>query len=137
MKNKKLIYFFAISLSIIFSLIYLLLFHYYIPSSEEVKSATLYLNQVGLYKEKANAEKMNLELQSDQITGYIYMKDDIYVVVCGVSADQKQTQKIEEQLKEHSYSYIDKVYQITDEEIVSLINANQYQDALELIGNQS
>lgn len=137
MKNKKLIYFFAISLSIIFSLIYLLLFHYYIPSSEEVKSATLYLNQVGLYKEKANAEKMNLELQSDEITGYIYMKDDIYVVVCGVSADQKQTQKIEEQLKEHSYSYIDKVYQITDEEIVSLINANQYQDALELIGNQS
>lgn len=138
MKNKKLIYLFAITLSIIFSIIYLLIFHYYIPSSEEDnKSTMLYLNQIGLYKEKANAEKVASDLQSNQITGYIYKKEDVYVVACGVSKDESESQKIEEQLKALSYSYINKKISIQDDEITELIDSKKYQEALELIGNQS
>lgn len=138
MKNKKLIYFFAITLSIIFSIIYLLIFHYYIPSSEEDNKTTmLYLNQIGLYKEKANAETVASDLQSNQITGYIYKKEDVYVVVCGVSKDESEAQKIEEQLKALSYSYINKQISIKDDEISELIDSKKYQEALELIGNQS
>lgn len=138
MKNKKLIYLFAITLSIIFSIIYLLIFHYYIPSSEEDnKSTMLYLNQIGLYKEKANAEKVASDLQSNQITGYIYKKEDVYVVACGVSKDESESKKIEEQLKALSYSYINKKISIKDDEITELINSKKYQEALELIGNQS
>lgn len=138
MKNKKLIYLFAITLSIIFSIIYLLIFHYYIPSSaEDSKTTMLYLNQIGLYKEKANAEKVASDLQSNQITGYIYKKEDVYVVACGVSNDESESQKIEEQLKALSYSYINKKISIKDDEITELINSKKYQEALELIGNQS
>lgn len=138
MKNKNLIYLFAITLSIIFSVIYLLIFHYYIPSSEEDnKSTMLYLNQIGLYKEKANAEKVASDLQSNQITGYIYKKEDVYVVACGVSKDESESKKIEEQLKALSYSYINKKISIKDDEITELINSKKYQEALELIGNQS
>lgn len=138
MKNKNLIYLFAITLSIIFSVIYLLIFHYYIPSSEEDnKSTMLYLNQIGLYKEKANAEKVASDLQSNQITGYIYKKEDVYVVACGVSKDESESKKIEEQLKALSYSYINKKISIKDGEITELINSKKYQEALELIGNQS
>lgn len=138
MKNKNLIYLFAITLSIIFSVIYLLIFHYYIPSSEEDnKSTMLYLNQIGLYKEKANAEKVASDLQSNQITGYIYKKEDVYVVACGVSKDESESKKIEEQLKALSYSYINKKISIQDDEITELIDSKKYQEALELIGNQS
>lgn len=138
MKNKKLIYFFAITLSIIFSIIYLLIFHYYIPSSEEESKATMiYLNQIGLYKDKANADKVASDLQSNQITGYIYKKEDVYVVACGVSKDESETQKVEEQLKALSYSYINKQISINDVQITELIDSNKYQEALELIGNQS
>ncbi|MDD3049373.1 MAG: hypothetical protein PHQ89_05320 [Bacilli bacterium] len=136
MKNKNLIYFFAISLSLIFSIFYLLVFHYYIPSNEDKKTATLYLHQIGLYKEKANAEQMNTDLNANQIIGYIYKKDDVYVVACGVSTDEAENKKIEDQLKAHSYSYISKQINVSDDEIAELLNEKSYQKALELIGNQ-
>ncbi|NBK98779.1 MAG: SPOR domain-containing protein [Erysipelotrichia bacterium] len=137
MRNRKLIYFFALSLSIIFSLFYLLVFHYYIPSDKEDKQTTLYLNQIGLYKEESNAQKVQSDLQSKQISSYLYKKDDIYVVVCGVSEIEKETQKVEEQLKNQAYSYLSKKIAIKDDEISTLIEAKQYQKALEMIGNQS
>lgn len=137
MKNKKLIYFFAITLSIIFSIIYLLVFKYYIPSHEDSKTASLYVNQIGLYKEKANADKILSNLQSHQIEGYIYKKKDIYVVVCGVSDNQEDSKKVEASLKKQSLSYIAKKIDVKDDTMVAMIAAKQYQQVLELIGNQS
>lgn len=137
MKNKKLIYGFALSLSLIFSLLYFVAFHFYTPSIAQEKSVQLYMNQIGLYKKEANAQQVANELETHSVKAYIYKNDDLYVVVSGVDTKEKKTNENGEQLKSLSYSYLLKKVSISDGDISSLIEKKDYEKALEMIGNQS
>ena len=56
MGNRKIIIIFAVIFTCIFSLFYYVLFQ--MLGAEESSSRVLYLNQVGIFEESANAEKM-------------------------------------------------------------------------------
>lgn len=136
MKNKKLIYLFAFSLSFIFSLFYLILFNLRL-SSENVKPVHLYMNQVGLYKESTNAEKVGADLKNKQLDSYIYKNKDVYVVVSGVSEDKETNSKNGEQLKQLSYSYVLKDVKIQDVKMIDELKKGNVENVLEMIANQS
>lgn len=136
MKNRKLVYVFAFSLSLIFSLLYLGLFQLYTPSTKN-KPMNLYLNQVGLYKEEDNALKIKEDLNQKEIEGYIYKKDDVYAVVCGVSDDKQTNLDNGEKLKQLSYSYLMKEIKIQDDRISKQWEEGNVVQVLEMIAHQS
>lgn len=138
MKNRKLMLLFAFSLSCIFSIIYILLFTYCIPSpSQSNNNITIYMNQIGLYKTHANALKMKEELDTKQLDAFVYKKDDLYVVVNGVSQNEDETDKKADELKKYAYSYLIKKVECNHLEIKKNMELKNYQKVLELIGNQN
>lgn len=137
MKHKKNMIFLATVLSICFSLIYLAIFHFYIPQEDQKTSMTIYTDQIGLYKKEENAKRMANQLKEQGLSSYVYFHDDVYTVVSGISIQEEMCEKNEALLKKNSYSYLRKTMTITDSEIIALIKAQEYEKALELIGNQS
>ena len=135
MKIKYLIFTIALTFSFLFSLIYIMLFHSNIPRDEKEK-ITLYMNQIGLYKQIENANKSKDALEAQGVKTYIYKNQDLYVVVSGIG--EKGT-AIENgnTLKALSYSHILKELEITDPTILSYVEEENFEKALELIGNQS
>lgn len=136
MRYKGLVSMFAIGFSILFSIMYLCVFHYYIPTDENVESLTLYMNQIGLYKEEKNALKVQKDLLAQDVKTYIYKQNDLYVVVSGIG-EKKAAESNGETLKKLSYSHILKEYEIHDPSIVSYAKEKNYEKVLEMIGNQS
>lgn len=135
MRNKKLVYLFAFVFSILFSFVYFFIFYSYLPIKNN-EAITLYMNQIGLYKEEENANKVKVSLETKDVKTYIYRNENLYVVVCGVG-DKEYVQTIGDTLKELNYSYVLKKVEITDEEICNYVKEENYEEALELIGNQS
>ena len=136
MKNKKVIYAFALGFSLLFSLLYFLVFHYYIPLKADSETLTLYMNQIGRFEKEKNALHTEEKIEKLSIETYIYKSNDLYVVVCGIG-EEKTAKENGEKLKEMKYSYVLKKLEITDTKIISYVEAKNYEKALELIGNQS
>lgn len=137
MKNKRLMISLAIGLSILFSLLYFILFEVYIPSTDQVSEKTLYMNQIGLYKDENNASKVRDTLKSKSIEAYIYKNKELYVIVSGVSESEKETEANAKLLKDNAYSYILKKVKIQDDTILQYIENKDIQKALEMIANKS
>lgn len=137
MNNKRLMIIVAVVLSVLFSILYFIVFEVYIPSTSQAQKMTLYYNQIGLYKEEKNATKVADTLKENSVEAYIYKDKDIFVIVSGVSDKEKQTIENGEALKKSSYSYLLKKVKVQDTTISQCIKQKEYQKALELIANQS
>ncbi len=132
-KETKLTYISGISMSLLFSMVYYLVFAYYIPSNETIES-TLYLNQVGLFASIDNANALQVEL-SDETEAYVYLYEDLYAVVSGVSKDLTIREENAVILKELGHSYVEKSFVVTDE-VIKYVDNNEVEKALEMISNQ-
>ena len=135
MKIKYLIFTIALTFSLLFSLMYFMLFRSNIPRDEKYE-ITLYMNQIGLYKQVENANKVKNTLEAQGVKTYIYKNQDLYVVVSGVGEKEDAIEN-GNTLKPLSYTYILKEFVIEDPTILSYIQEENYEKALELIGNQS
>lgn len=132
MENRKLIYMFGAIFSIVFALFYYVLFNSFISGSS-ISDKTLYLNQVGLYKSEESVNDMINTLKEHQFTPYTLKKDDLIAVVCSVSTEEAETKKEQEKLTELNYAFIEKQIVVEDQTIISLLEANDYAKALELV----
>ncbi len=126
----------AFAYALLFTLIYVGVFHYYIPSADTSKT-TLHVNQLGLYAELENAKQVQETMQNVDIHTYIYQADGLYVIVSGVFEDKQQSDANGEVLSSLDYSYVQKSFEIKDEIILESIENEDYQSALDRIGEQS
>lgn len=133
MENKKLIVLFATAFSIFFSVIYYFLFSMTMQNATQ-DSRTLYMNQVGLYKEKESVTSMEDTLKKAGLQPYAFKQKDLTAVVCSVSTKESETRKEQVKLKELKHSYIQKSVRVDDQEVVKLIDQKEYAKALERIG---
>lgn len=136
MKFKRWMFIVALLFSLFFSFIYVFLFVSSIPENTD-QEVILYVNQVGLYKEEENAHKMKNTLQEKGLTMYIYKKEDVYVVLSGVSLDQKDCDENGQKLASMACSYLRKEFKISDAEMISYAKAKQFEKVLELMEHQS
>lgn len=135
MNNKKLIYAFACGLSIFFAGIYYAVFVNLgqDESKSSAKEVTLYMNQVGLYKQQDSIDKMKSQLQTFGLTGYQRDMGDVTAVVCGVSTTKKETVKAQETLTKNSVTFLLKSVKTKDSSIIQKIQDKDYAGALEMM----
>lgn len=136
MKYKTLICGLAFTFSILFSFIYLFIFGIYNPKYQNDEKVTLYMNQIGLYKEIENAQNVKKNLEEKQIRAYIYKNEDLYVVVCGLGSEE-EAHNNGETLKNLSYSHILKKVEISDPKMITYVKNEDFEKALELMEHQS
>lgn len=135
MENKKLIMMFAAGFSLVFAILYYGLFAMIgNVSATSPGEKTLYMNQVGLYREEKSIDGMKADLQASGIDSYTWSQDDLQAVVCGVSFDEAQTKAVQETLKAAEITYIEKSVTVSDAQTLELIDQQSYQEALERIG---
>lgn len=136
MENRKLIYFFGLLFSMIFAIGYTLLFHTFIKN-EASTTITLYYNQVGLYKSEDNAAKVIQRLKDQSIEAYLFPQDDLHAVICSLHTEQEQTKAQQKELMRLQMSFIEKQLEIDEADIISAIQNQEYDKALEMIINES
>lgn len=136
MNNRKLIYIFSLSLSLLFSIGYYIVFKN-VENKKNTDERTLYMNQVGLYKESKSVENMKETLKSLSLTPYSFKKDDVTVVVTSVYEDKDKTKEEILVLKNANLNYVSKEVVIQDEEIKRYLDSKNYEKVLELIQNKS
>lgn len=134
MENKRLIVLFAGIFSIAFSIFYYFLFQVTLSKSTSSEKRTLYMNQVGLYEKQEGVNATIETLKTAGFQGYALKQGKTTAVVCSVSVDETSVKKDQEKLKELNYRYIEKSVMVEDEEIVNMIDKQQFEKALERIG---
>lgn len=132
MENRKLVYVFGILFSVVFAFLYFFLFDTLIPK-EDPSIATIYFNQVGLYKDEENSAKTIAKLQEQQIDAYAIKKEDVTAVVCGVSEVQEDTKALQDTLTTLGISYIEKQIVVDDQNILQLWKDAEITKVLEMM----
>lgn len=135
MGNKRLIYLFAFSLSIVFSIGYYIVFR--AGESMETKSTTLYFNQVGLFEKQEGADAKIAALQAIKVDGIIRKQGKVLAVVCGMSTNKNDTIKNQKLLEKNQFSFVFKEVKTNQKSIVDAINHKDYAEAFERIENES
>lgn len=132
MKQKKMILIAGLTFSLLFTGIYYLLFSYTMQN-EELLHKTLYMNQVGLYKQEDSMKDMQKKLKENGITSYTWKQGDVTAVVCYVSTNLEDTKNGQEKLKSLEMNYIQKTAAIDSNEVAQLIDEKKFQEVLERI----
>lgn len=88
-------------MGMLFSVFCILLFTYGTSLSQK----TIYVYQVGIYKEENNKDDKLSELKEQGIEGCYYQKDDQYYVLSIVSEDQKAVEEQATKIKGIMKSY--------------------------------
>ena len=129
MENKRLIMLFGILFSVVFCLMYYVLFSFTLGKANDDKR-TLYMNQVGLYEKAQSVQDMQEKLEKEGLKSYTMKQDKLTAVVCG----EKESQQVQQKLKALKYSYIPKDVTVENSDVVKLIDEQAYDKALERIG---
>ena len=132
MKQQRAIILAAIVFSLIFTGVYYALFSSSMSSSSLLHK-TLYMNQVGLYKQEDTLQEMKDKLSKEGIDSYTWQQGDTTAVVCYVSTNVEDTKNGQEKLKTLGINYIQKTAEIDSNEVSSLIDEKKYQEVLERI----
>ncbi len=82
-------------LSLIFSVVFMLLFTYGCSLGQK----TVYVYQVGIYKEESNKDNKIAELKEMGIEGYTYQKDNQYYVLSMITQSKDEIEKHATQVK--------------------------------------
>lgn len=132
MKQQRAIIIAALVFSIVFTAVYYLLFSSSMTSTNLLHK-TLYMNQVGLYKQDDTMKEMQEKLKKEGIDSYTWKQGDTTAVVCYVSTNLDDTKNGQEKLKTLGINYIQKTAEIDSNEVSKLIDDKQYQEVLERI----
>lgn len=135
MENRKAIYMFGLIFSIVFAIIYYMLFQTFL--AQKPMQYTIYYHQIGLYQSNENAEKAIKQFQEQDIDAYLYKVNDMNSVICGLSESKEEAQKYGEALKKKQIPYVDKMIQSQNEAVHEALEKKDYTTALELIHNES
>ncbi len=130
MRQRRWIICIAVCVSFICSFIYYCLFTMIQPKVEEM---TIYMIQVGLYEKSNSIDKMRQSLKEDGFTSYTLKNGDKTAVIVGLTQEKEELTTILEQLKDKSYSYVEKSVTLQDEEVISLMKQEAYEKVLERI----
>lgn len=123
MNKKQMILCIGLFFSLIFALFYYGLFTYLSIGNTAV---SVYMNQVGLYKEEDNFIHVQDTLKEQDIDSYIIEKDDIHAVVTGISLVEETVVNQQEKLKELGYASIMKEVKVKDQNIIDTINTGDF-----------
>lgn len=134
MDSKRFIIIAAVCFSILFGSIYYFIFTNFVPVKE---AATIYMNQVGLYKSSENANNVINTLKEHDIECFTMKKDDLLAVVCSLSNVREETIAQQATLAELGYTYIEKNIIIENLAIIDLLHDKNYTEALEMINNEN
>lgn len=134
MNKKRSVIFFALLLSCLFSVIFVVGFMMISPTSESVRLA---MNQVGIYQNEENANKVLDALTSMNLKPYSYKQESLTIVVCSLSTDTAQTREEQTILEGAGYAYIYKEIESKDREFVEAVKKQNYEKVMELMQNQS
>lgn len=132
MNQKKVIIIAALLFSLLFTGFYYLMFSYHVQNDASLHK-TLYMNQVGLYKQQDTMEKMQKKLKDNGIESYTWKQNDVQAVVCFVSTNIEDTKNGQAKLKSLGMNYIQKTASIESNEIAKLIDEKKYQEVMERI----
>lgn len=130
MKQRRWIVCIAVCVSLVFSFIYYCLFTMIQPKVEEM---TIYMVQVGLYEKSDSVDKMRKSLKENGFTSYTLKNGDKTAVIVGLTQDKEELTTVLEQLKDKSYSYVEKSVTLQDKEVISLMKQKAYEKVLERI----
>lgn len=123
MNKKQMILCIGLFFSLLFALFYYGLFTYLSIGNTAV---SVYMNQVGLYKEEDNYMNVQESLEKQDIDSYIIDKDDIHAVVTGISLVEETVVNQQETLKELGYASIMKEVKVKDQNIINTINTGDF-----------
>lgn len=130
MESKKLIILFSLGFSAVFSIVYYILFAT-LQTHTASDAKTIYYNQVGLYQKQESIDSMKQTLQDNGLDTYVLKTNDLSAVVTGVSLDQEGMESVQAKLKEMNINFVEKNITVEDPEIISLLEQNSYEEALE------
>lgn len=123
MNKKQMILCIGLFFSLLFALFYYGLFTYLSIGNTAV---SVYMNQVGLYKEEDNYMNVQESLEKQDIDSYIIDKDDIHAVVTGISLVEETVVNQQETLKELGYASIMKEVKVKDQNIINTVNTGDF-----------
>lgn len=128
MRQRRWIVCIGVSVSLIFSFIYYCLFTMIQPQVEQV---TIYMVQVGLYEKSDSVVKMRKSLKEDGFASYELKNGNKTAVIVGLATEKENLTITLKQLKEKSYSYVEKSVTVQDQEVISLMKQKAYEEVLE------
>lgn len=134
MNKKRSVIFFALLLSCLFSAIYVIGFMIITPQKESIRLA---MNQIGIYQNQENANKVMAALTSLELEPYSYQQDSLTIVVCSLSSDSEKTKAEQRLLEQAGYAYIYKEIASKESTFVKAVQEENYDKVMELMENQS
>lgn len=127
MKVKQVVIIVALALSVCFGAIYM---QFFSTIQETVK---IYVCQVGIYKEQANADTMINTLKGIEMNGYSYKKGDTIIVISDIFLKQEQAKEIGTKISEKQISCVIKEYSV-NKDYVPEIEKKSYENVLKELG---
>ncbi len=137
MANRRLIITFALAFSLVFSLFYYVLFTTVDFGGGQQKTRTLYLNQVGIYAESENAQKICEQLKEKGLTPYQVEEDGRQIVMTSVYEEEDKTEEEGKTLEEMELAYITKKITVEGEEMSTAVDEQDYQKVLQAMKDES
>lgn len=137
MGNRKVIVSFGLLFSAIFALFYYVLFTTVSEQGTKEESRTLYVNQVGIYAEEDNAEKVYEKLKQEGFTPYRVNRDEKQIIMTSVSTKEDTTKEEGEKLQELEYSYITKKITVEGAKLAKAVDEKDYQKVLQAMEDEN
>ncbi|GAA6428504.1 hypothetical protein [Dielma fastidiosa] len=133
MNKKRSVIFFALLLSCLFSAIYVIGFMMITPQSTITR---LSMNQIGIYQNQDNADKVMESLTAMNLKPYSYQQDSLTIVVCSLSEDGVKTKADQTILAGAGYAYIYKEIESKDSAFKEAVKNQDFEKVMELMQNQ-
>lgn len=131
MENKKLITIFGVGFSIVFAIMYYMLFTVLPDSTSKVQKVTLYWNQVGLYRQQDSIDAMKTSLEEKGFRVFPLKQGDVTALITSVSVQEEKTKAEQSTLKDAGFAYVLKQQEIEDPQTITLLQQQSYAAALE------
>lgn len=109
MKAKQVVVVVALLLSVCFGGLYLKFF------STFNTSIKVYVCQVGIYKDDANANAMIEKLKAASLNGYSYKKEETTIVISDIFLDENKANELGKKISEQQMTCVIKSYNVSKE----------------------
>lgn len=131
MKKKKAVIFVSMLLNICFASMFLLFFMQF----QKQQDTTIYMHQVGIFKENDNALLLRQTLNEQGIPTYSYQNDDLIIVVCNLSQSSEELKSKEALLADKNISFIEKEVSSSSASFRKAVEENDIDKVMELMKN--
>lgn len=123
MKAKQMIILVAFILSVLFGSVYVKFF------STIGSSIHIYVCQVGIYKEEANANAMIEKLKGAGLQGYSYKKDSSLIVISGIFLKEDEANALGKKISEQQLTCVIKQYSIA-KDLKEAVEKKEYENVV-------